>query len=89
MTDAFTWSHLGVLVALAGVCLTIWKLRAADLRDFDRKIDSVNISLAAFKLHVAELHPTAVELAQIETRLTASLDRLSDRIDRLLERDGR
>jgi hypothetical protein len=60
-----------------------------DLREIDRKIEATAISLAAFKLHVAELHPTAVELSQIEARLSASLDRLSSRIDRLLERDGR
>jgi hypothetical protein len=42
------------------------------------------------KVHAGRLHhPTAVELSQIEARLSASLDRLSSRIDRLLERDGR
>ena len=85
MTDAFTWSHLGVLVALLGVCLTVWKLRAADLREIDRKLQSNSIDLAAFKLLVSERHPTVGDLAAIETRLAASLDRLSDRIDRLLE----
>jgi NO-binding membrane sensor protein with MHYT domain len=89
MQDILTWSHLSVLVALGGFCLAIWKIRQADLREIDRKIEATAISLAAFKLHVAELHPTAVELSQIEARLSASLDRLSSRIDRLLERDGR
>lgn len=89
MSDVFTWSHLGVLVALASVCLAIWKLRAADLREIDRKLQSNTIDLAAFKLLVSERHPTIGDLASIETRLAASLDRLSDRIDRLLEREGR
>jgi len=80
--NIFTWSHLSALLALGGFCLAVWKMRQADLREIDRKIEATAISLAAFKLHVAELHPTAVELS-------ASLDRLSSRIDRLLERDGR
>ena len=82
MPDILTWSHLSVLIALGGFCLAVWKIRQADLREIDRKIEATAISLAAFKLHVAELHPTAVELSQIEARLSASLDRL-------LERDGR
>jgi hypothetical protein len=58
------------------------KIWQADLREIDRKIEATAISFVAFKLHVAELHPTAVELS-------ASLDRLSSRIHRLPERDGR
>jgi hypothetical protein len=89
MMDAFTWPQLGTLVALASLALAAWKIRQADLKEIDRKCQSNAIELAAFKLHVAELHPTALELVQIEARLSASLDRLSSRIDRLLERDGR
>ena len=79
----------GVLIAFGGLCVTIWKIRQADWKEINNKIQSSAIELATFKLHVAELHPTAVELIQIEARLSASLDRLGSRIDRLLERDGR
>lgn len=79
----------GVVFAFASLCVTIYKIRQADWKEINNKIQSCAIELAAFKLHVAELHPTAVELVQIEARLSASLDRLSSRIDRLLERDGR
>lgn len=79
----------GVVLAFAGLCVTVWKIRREDWKEIDRRLQSNAIELAAFKLHVAELHPTAVELVQIEARLSASLDRLSSRIDRLLERDGR
>lgn len=87
--DALTWQHLGVLVALAGLAVALWKMRRADWKEIERRIQSNSIELVAFKLHVAELHPTAIELSQIEGRLTASLDRLASRIDRMLERDGR
>lgn len=78
-----------VLVAFAGLAVAVWKIRREDWKEIERRLQSNAIELAAFKLHVAELHPTAVELVQIEARLSASLDRLSSRIDRLLERDGR
>lgn len=78
-----------LIVAFAGLCLGIWKIRAADWREINSKIQSCTIELAAFKLHVAELHPTAAELARIESRLIDALNGLSARIDRLLERDNR
>ena len=86
MSDVLTWAQIGTIIAGGGVVLTAWKIRQADLRALDSKIGDIDKSLTAFKLHVAELHPTAKELVNVETRLSASLDRLSDRIDRLLER---
>lgn len=83
------WMALAsVMLAFGGLCVAIYKIRQADWREIDRRIQSNQIELAAFKLHVAELHPTAVELSQIEARLSASLDRLATRIDRLLERSN-
>lgn len=86
MTFEHWMSLAGVALAFGGLCVTIWKIRQADWKEINNKIQSNAIELAAFKLHVAELHPTAVELSQIEARLSASLDRLASRIDRLLER---
>lgn len=82
------WMTLaGVALAFGGLCATIYKIRQADWQEITKQIQSNAIELAAFKLHVSELHPTAVELVQIEARLSASLDRLASRIDRLLERE--
>ena len=79
----------GVVIAFGLLCVAIWKIRAADWREINNKIESVAIQLAAFKLHVAEMHPTAPELQRMESNLTSALNRLAERIDRLLERDGR
>ncbi len=79
----------GFAVAFAGLCVTVWKVRKADWREIQNKIDTQAVALAAFKLEVSQLHPTASELHAIEQRLTQALDKLADRIDRLLERDAR
>jgi hypothetical protein len=70
-----------MLLALGGFCLAGKSARPICARSIARS-KRLRSPLVAFKLHVAELHPTAVELS-------ASLDRLSSRIHRLLERDGR
>ncbi len=94
MADAFTWSHLGVLVAFAGLCVTIWKVRKDDWKEIINRVDGCQIALAAFKLEVSNRHPTVSELADAERRFfeanvqtVAAINRLSDRIDRMLERD--
>lgn len=76
----------GFLVAFAGLCVTVWKVRKADWQSINNKIESQSVALAAFKLEVSQLHPTAQELRDIEHRLTQALEKLADRIDRMLER---
>ncbi len=79
----------GVIIAFCGLCAVIYKIRQADWKEINNKIQSNSIELAAFKLQVAQLHPTATDLIQVEARLSASLDRLADRIDSFLERASR
>ncbi len=78
---------LGTAIAFAGLCVTVWKIRKDDWAKIDSRIQSCTIELAAYKLHVAQQHPTSPEISRIETRLVEALDRLAGRIDRLLERD--
>jgi hypothetical protein len=92
--DVLTWAHIGVLVAFASLCATIWKLRKDDWKEINNRIDSVSIALAAFKLDVSGRHPTIGDLADAERRFfeanshtIAAINRLSDRIDRMLERE--
>jgi hypothetical protein len=79
----------GVLIAFGVLCATIYKIRQSDWKEINKQIQSNAIELAAFKLQVAQLHPTASDLIQVEARLSASLDRLADRIDSFLERASR
>lgn len=91
-----TFEHIATVVGIAltfvGLGITIWKVRKEDWLRIDSKIQSVVIDLAAFKIHVAERHPTVGGLAEAERRFTeahrevmALLGKISDRIDRIIE----
>ncbi len=95
MTDALTWTQLGVIASFLGLMVSAWKIRASDHRDIDRRFQTQSIDLAAFKLQVMERHPTMDELADAERRFleanrvtVEAINKLSDRIDRMLERKG-
>ena len=87
-------SILGIMIAFGGLCVTIWKLRKDDWDKINNRIQSFSIELAAFKMEVSGRHPTMIDLADAERRFfdanthtIAALNRLSDRIDRMLERE--
>lgn len=94
MENLFTWSQLGttasVLIGILGLGLGLWKQRSADLRGLHKKIEAVKDTLTAalndFKVEVAREHPTAKALAASEERLTSAINKLTERIDRWLER---
>ena len=62
----------------------------ADFRLLCAKIemakDTLTITLNDFKVEVARTHPTGKELAASEERLTFAINKLTERIDRWLER---
>ena len=94
MIESFTWTQLGTLASLVsgilGLAFGIWKQRSADLRLLYAKIedtkDTLTQALNDFKVEVARTHPTGKELAASEERLTFAINKLTERIDRWLER---
>ena len=87
---------IGLLIAFSGMCATIWKVRKDDWDKINNRIQSFSIELAAFKIDVSGRHPTVADLADAERRFfeanshtIAAINRLSDRIDRMLERGDR
>ena len=92
--DGFTWGQLGTLASLLlgalGLAFGIWKQRSADMRTLYQKIDGVKDTLTQalndFKVEVARNHPTGKELTASEERLTSAINKLTERIDRWLER---
>ena len=87
---------VGTLIAFGSLCLGIWKIRKDDWKEINNRIESNAISLAAFKIEVSGRHPTVVDLADAERRFfeanshtIAAINRLSDRIDRMLERENK
>jgi hypothetical protein len=94
-TQIFTWSQLGTIASLVlgilGLGFGLWKQRSADLRGLHKRIESAKDTLTAalndFKVEVAREHPTAKALQASEERLTSAINKLTERIDRWLERD--
>jgi hypothetical protein len=90
----FTWGQLGTIASLVlgilGLGFGLWKQRSADLRGLHKRIESVKDTLTAalndFKVEVAREHPTAKALQASEERLTSAINKLTERIDRWLER---
>ena len=75
-------------------CVAIPQHKAAghipDLRALYKRIEGVKDTLTAalneFKVEVAREHPTAKALQASEERLTSAINKLTERIDRWLER---
>lgn len=92
--DGFTWTQFGILISLVGLVITLaagaWKQRSSDIRAIHERIEGVKDKLTAalndFKIEVARDYPTARALAASEERLTSAINKLTERIDRWLER---
>ncbi len=69
---------LGYAVALLG---WIWRIHLG----IDRRVGELVSALADFKLKVAEDYVTAEKLIRVEERLVQAINRLSDRLDRVLD----
>ena len=81
------------LLGILGVMLTAFGLAANTMRSLWRKVTEVSTQLSDFRLEVAEKYVNSQRLMDMEQkmllseeRLHGSLENLSSRIDRLLER---
>jgi hypothetical protein len=84
--DAPTWAALGYITSgivgagtiVAGFVFRLWQMFSARDKDLDD-----------FKLEVARNYVTSQALLQAEQRLVNAMDRLSDRIERILDHRNR
>jgi hypothetical protein len=83
MQSQVTWSELwtvvGAIVFLGGIVSTILGWLWTKFTQHDKE-------LAEFKLQVAQNYVTEASLVKIETRLTAAIDRLGDKVEKAMER---
>ncbi len=91
---------LGTSLVTAGVVFGVMRnridtldkdVRAADSRIADARALAVKAlgDLADFKVEAAKQFVTDEMLAKVEERVVAAIDRLADRLDRILEARGR
>ncbi len=73
------WQHVAGLLAVAATVSGIWWRLQQQITANARALD-------AYKLEAAEKYASIAHLKDVEARLVVSIDRLSDRIDRLLSK---
>lgn len=78
-------SIAGLVIVLAGG-IAVWANRVAKGETASAKVDRLERDLSDFKERVARDYATAAMVAATEKAIGAAIDRLADRIDRILER---
>lgn len=83
----------GTLVLAIGTFWAGWIARvmkgeraAADVAEVKADVAKVTADLAEFKVHVAANYAGNSTIEQVENRLIEAINRLGDRLDRVLER---
>jgi ribosome-associated translation inhibitor RaiA len=86
------FAGLTLLLTAAGVYAG-WILRIAKGESAAEKVKAVEVELAhvktelsEFKVHVAATYASSGTIEQMESRLVDAINRLGDRLDRVLER---
>lgn len=83
---------LSDFIAIAGLCIAVaggialWAVRVNRGESAATRVERVERDLADFKERVARDYATAAMVAAVESRVVAAIDRLGDRLDRVLER---
>lgn len=77
MTGPITWEALAYLFALAGTLAGVWWWMSGAVR-------KVADDLSVYKLEAAEKYASVSHLKEVEGRLASAIERLTNRIDKLL-----
>ncbi|MBB4041992.1 hypothetical protein GGR34_003677 [Microvirga flocculans] len=95
------WQEVTLLITIMGGLATpiiwTWRDNRAGVQAAHRRIDDLRTEIAAYKLEAAKTFVTTEAIARIESRLiateermVASMEKISDRLDRAIEaRAGR
>ena len=94
MTGGEIMAVVGFFLTVAGAAAAVWWRIEGKVKVAEDKADKVNDALAAHKLHVAETYTTKAGLAEQTSQIMraiegviARIDGLSDRFDRIVERN--
>lgn len=80
-----TWLQWVQLVEVPAILfLVAWNLRLQNALAMAR--NQGDAALSAFKLRVAETYATVAYLKDVESRVVTRLDKIDDKMDRVLER---
>lgn len=82
-------SILATLAASWGVLRFQAGRHEVELRRVEGRLDQLAADLSAFKLEAARRYVTDEMLVKVEERIVTAIDRLADRLDRVIESRGR
>lgn len=86
MTDPNALIALGTLLLAAAGGIAFWSVRISKGENALDVAKRVERDLAEFKVHVAANYASNSTIAEMEGRLIDAINRLGDRLDRVLER---
>lgn len=81
-------AELSFGLAIAGAIGGVWKYLQVQIASNAEKLGQTERDLAAFKLQVAREYATMSVIKNIEERILAAVERLGDRLDRVIDRNG-
>ncbi len=93
MSGAITWEQVASIISAGGALLAIvaWVYRG--LRAIERRVEEVRAKcaneLAEFKLSVAREYATSEAIKEVEERVVEAINRLADRLDRILDHQAK
>lgn len=81
MFEPVTWSTIATAISYIGSAVLV---SAAVLLWIYRELNNLRAEISEFRIEVAREYVTAVSLRHLEERLETSLQRLGDRLDKIL-----
>ena len=86
MTGAVTWEIVGAFLALAGFFGGFsWRLQSLISKNRD-KVDELRKDFSDYRLGAANKFVSLQHMEQFEDRMLGAINRLADRLDRIIER---
>lgn len=87
MTASEFFDHAAPYISLIAIICNAWLLW--NMTESKRDRDSIKSDLSSFRLTVAKEYVAQTSLRELEERLVATIERLGDRLDRVLDRAGK
>lgn len=89
---AIPWAEIALvgaaLAALSAPVVWSWRDSRAQIEVLHGRVSKLKAELADYKVEAARTFVSVQTMADVESRITGSVDKLTERVDRVLERLG-
>lgn len=84
-----TWTTPAGATLLLAILGGVWRILSNEIRAVRAEAQAAREDLAAYKLEVAKEYASTSHLKEVEIRLVTTIESLTQRIDRLIDRMDR